>query len=74
MINDLLKTKLSEAESRLALAEEALEVAMNALQPGCRAEKTIAGEVLENAFAKLRETRAEVKRLGVLLEAEASTN
>ena len=50
---DLLKEKLNEAESRLALAEEALEAAMNALQPGRRAEKTIAGEVLDDAFAKM---------------------
>ncbi|MCK6586543.1 MAG: hypothetical protein HUU21_34430 [Polyangiaceae bacterium] len=65
---DVLKTKLNEAESRLALAEEALEAAMSVLQPSPRAQKTIAGEVLEEAFVTLRSTRAEVKRLANLLE------
>lgn len=68
MNNKLLKTKLNEAESRLALAEEDLEAAMDALQPTPRAQKTIAGQVLEEAFAKLRSTRAEVKRLANLVD------
>jgi hypothetical protein len=68
MSNDILKSSLNEAENRLALAEGDLEAAMNALQPTPRAQKTIAGQVLEEAFMKLRATRAEVKRLAKLLE------
>jgi hypothetical protein len=71
MKNDLLiKSKLDEAESRLALAEGDLEAAMGALLPTPRAQKTIAGQVLEEAFAKLRATRAEVKRLANLVETD----
>jgi hypothetical protein len=43
---------------------------MSALEPARRAEKTIASQVLEEAFTKIRAARAEVKRLGTVIEDE----
>jgi hypothetical protein len=70
---ELLKMRIGEADKMLTVAEEDLTTAMSALQAGPRSNKTIATQAIEDAFIKLREARAEVKRLALLINEDDET-
>jgi hypothetical protein len=69
----LLRSRIDEADKMLTVAEEDLTTAMSALQGGPRSNKTIATQAIEDAFLKLREARAEVKRLATLISEDDDT-
>jgi hypothetical protein len=57
---DTMTTKLESAKAAIARAEEDLEAAMREIRGAPRAEKVAIGQVLERAFAALRDAKAEL--------------
>jgi hypothetical protein len=70
MNKSLLKAKIEAAEQQLALAEEALAVAIRDLRAVPRAEKTITTRTIEDALHKLEASRSEVSSLKALIDSE----
>ena len=64
-----LKSRLDEAHKMLALAEEAMELAMRGLTSGATIEKQMIATVMEDAFEKVRAARREVVDVEKLLDA-----
>ena len=66
----LLKAKIEEAEQQLTTAEAEFAAAIRELRAAPRAEKTLTTTIIENAFDKLRLSKAKVSELKTLLDME----
>ncbi len=57
MISPEYQSRLAEARTHLTEAEKELDIAMQALESGDRANKTMISTVLRNAFEKVAASR-----------------
>lgn len=64
----LLRARIAAARRELALAEEELQTAGQALAQGIRADKTMVTAAMEGALVKVRRARTELAELEGALE------